>query len=118
MDNKYLRKLKWAVFTIIDRATQDDRKSKVKVSGAFSYPSNAEEFIKTLPTDHKWYVLDFDDLERFEEFYNFIQDLNEKYSDYAIFHVKDGNFTVDEENKFRYMLHIWTDTKIRGVDMF
>lgn len=52
MDNKYLRKLKWAVFTIIDRATQDDRKSKVKVSGAFSYPSNAEEFIKTLPTDH------------------------------------------------------------------
>lgn len=81
MNNKYLNFLNWAVFTMIDRKTQDD-------------------------------------LERFEEFYNFIQDLNEKYCDYAIFHVKDGNFTVDEENKFRYMLHIWTDTKIRGVDMF
>lgn len=52
MYNKYLRNIKWAVFTIIDRATQDDRKSKVKVSGAFSCPSNAEEFIKTLPTGH------------------------------------------------------------------
>lgn len=100
MYNKYLRNIKWAVFTIIDRATQDDRKSKVKVSGAFSCPSNAEEFIKTLPTGHKWYVLDFDRLERFEEFYNYVQNINEQYGDYAIFHINDGGFLVDELNWF------------------
>lgn len=112
MYNKYLRNIKWAVFTIIDRATQDDRKSKVKVSGAFSCPSNAEEFIKTLPTGHKWYVLDFDRLERFEEFYNYVQNINEQYGDYAIFHINDGGFLVDELNCFRSILNIWTDTKI------
>lgn len=97
---------------MIDRKTQDDHKSKVKVSGAFGYPSNAEEFIKTLPADHKWYILDFDRLERFEEFYNYVQDINEQYRDYAIFHINDGGFTVDELNCFRYILSIWTDTKI------
>lgn len=100
MYNKYLRNIKWAVFTIIDRATQDDRKSKVKVSGAFSCPSNAEEFIKTLPTGHKWYILDFDRLERFEEFYNYVQNINEQYGDYAIFHINDGGFLGGTGNSF------------------
>lgn len=49
MANKYLNRLNWAVFTMIDRTTQDDKKSKISVAGAFSYPCNAEEFIKTLP---------------------------------------------------------------------
>ena len=60
MANKYLNRLNWAVFTMIDRTTQDDKKSKITVSGLFSYPENAEDFIKALPADHKWYILDFD----------------------------------------------------------
>lgn len=113
MKKDYLSKLNWAVFTMIDRTTQDDRKSKVSVSGAFHFPSNAEDFIKTLPTGHKWYVLDVDRLERFEEFYNYIQDINEQYGEYAIFHINDGGFLVDELNRFRYVLDIWTNTKIK-----
>lgn len=113
MKKDYTKLLNWAVFTMIDRSTQDDHKSKVNVAGAFSYPSNAEDFIKALPAGHKWYILDFDRLERFEEFYNFVQDINEQYGDYAIFHISDGEFLVDELNCFRYILDIWTDTKIK-----
>lgn len=110
---KYLNKLSWAVFAMIDRSTQDDRRSKISVAGLFAYPANAEDFIKTLPSEHKWYILDLDRLERFEEFYNYIQDINKQYGDYAIFHINDGGFTVDELNCFRYILDIWTDTKIK-----
>lgn len=113
MKNKYLNKLNWVVFTMIDRATQDDKKSKISVAGAFSYPCNVEDFIKTLPAEHKWYMLDTDRLERFEEFYNYVQDINEKYGDYAIFHINDGGFTVDELNCFRSILDLWTDAKIK-----
>lgn len=113
MNKDYLSKLNWAVFTMIDRSTQDDQKSKINVAGAFSYPSNVEDFIKTLPAGHKWYILDFDRLERFEEFYNYVQDINKQYGDYAIFHINDGGFTVDELNCFRHILDIWTDTKIK-----
>ena len=113
MANKYLNRLNWAVFTMIDRTTQDDKKSKITVSGLFSYPENAENFIKTLPSGHKWYMLDTDRLERFEEFYNYIQDINEKYGDYAIFHINDGGFTVDDLNCFRSILDLWADTKIK-----
>lgn len=113
MKKDYTKLLNWAVFTMIDRSTQDDRKSKITVAGLFSYPSNAEDFIKTLPSGHKWYMLNTDRLERFEEFYNFIQDINEEYGDYAIFHIKDGSFLTDEENCFRYLLDIWTDAKIK-----
>lgn len=112
MKKDYLSKLNWAVFTMIDRTTQDDHKSKVYVSGVFGFPSNAEEFTKVLPTGHKWYILDLDRLERFEEFYNFVQDINEEYGERAIFHINDGGFLVDELNCFRSILNIWTDTKI------
>ena len=98
---------------MIDRSTQDDRRSKISVAGLFSYPANAEDFIKTLPSEHKWYMLDLDRLERFEEFYNYVQDINKLYGDYAIFHINDGGFTVDELNCFRCMLNIWTDKKIK-----
>lgn len=113
MKKDYLSKLNCAVFTMLDRSTQDDRKSKINVAGVFSYPSNAEDFIKTLPADHKWYILDFDRLERFEEFYNYVQDINEKYGEYAIFHINDGGFSVDELNCFRSILDLWTDAKIK-----
>lgn len=113
MKKDYTKFLNWAAFTMIDRSTQDDRKSKITVAGLFSYLSNAEDFIKTLPAEHKWYTLDFDRLERFEEFYNYVQDINEKYGDYAIFHINDGGFLVDELSCFRNILDLWTDTKIK-----
>lgn len=75
MNKDYLSKLNWAVFTMIDRSTQDDRRSKISVAGLFAYPANAEDFIKTLPSEHEWYILDLDRLERFEEFYNYVQDM-------------------------------------------
>lgn len=65
--NKYIKNLSWAVFTMIDCSTQDDRRSKISVAGLFAYPANTEDFIKTLPAEHKWYMLDADRLERFEE---------------------------------------------------
>lgn len=113
MNKDYLSKLNWAVFTMIDRSTQDDRRSKISVAGLFAYPANAEDFIKTLPSEHEWYILDLDRLERFEEFYNYVQDINKQYGDYAIFHINDGGFTVDELNCFHHILDIWTDTKIK-----
>lgn len=110
--NKYTKHLSWAVFTMIDRSTQDDRRSKISVAGLFAYPANAEDFIKTLPSEHEWYILDLDRLERFEEFYNYVQDINEEYGERAIFHINGGGFLVDELNCFRSILNIWTDTKI------
>lgn len=113
MTNKYTKYLNCAVFAMIDRSTQDDRRSKISVAGLFPYPANAEDFIKTLPSVHKWYMLDLGRLERFEKFYNYVQDINKQYGDYAIFHINDGGFTVDELNCFRSILDIWTDTKIK-----
>lgn len=43
MNNKYLNFLNWAVFTMIDRKTQDDHKSKIQVCGLFRSPVLAEE---------------------------------------------------------------------------
>lgn len=43
MNNKYLNFLNWAVFTMIDRKTQDDRKSKIQVCGLFRDPVLAKE---------------------------------------------------------------------------
>lgn len=109
----YTKFMKWAVITMIDRKTQDDRKSKINVEALFSNPMQAEDNYNAPNKEIKRYILHIDELERFEEFYNFIQDLNEKYGEKAIFHLKDGIFTVDEESKFRSMLGIWTDTKIK-----
>lgn len=105
--------MNWAVVTMIDRSTQDDHKSKVNIAALFANPVVAEDsFIPNLPNQEiKRYLLRVDDLERFEEFYNHVQDINEKFGDYAIFHINEG-FTVDELNKFRQILNIWTDTKI------
>lgn len=112
--NNYLNNLNCVVFHMVDRSTQDDHKSKISVTGAFSSPVAAEEFMNQLPNPTvKRYCLRVDDLERFEEFYNFVQDINEQYGDYAIFHIKDGGFSTDEENRFRSVLDIWTDTKIK-----
>lgn len=110
----YTENLKWAVVTMVDRSTQDDHKSKIQVAALFNNPIVAEDsFIPNLPNaEVKRYLLSVDELETFERFYNFVQDLNEKYGDHAIFHLSDGGFSVDAENKYRGLLNIWTDTKI------
>lgn len=115
MKKDYTKFMSWAVVTMIDRTTQDDRRSKVNVTALFANPVVAEDsFIPNLPNPEiKRYLLRVDDLERFEEFYNFIQDLNEVHGEKAIYHLKDGNFSTDEENRFRSILNIWADTKIK-----
>lgn len=112
MKNDYTKFMKWAVVTMTDRSTQDDRKSKVRVEALFSSPVQAEDNYIIKNPEIKRYILNVDDLERFKEFYNFIQDLNEKHGEKAIYHLKDGDFSTDEENRFRNILNIWTDTKI------
>lgn len=113
MDN-YYKAMGYAVISMIDRSTQDDKRSKIQVFGLFRNPVIAEEYFipYLLNKGVKRYLLRVEDLDRFEEFYNFIQDLNEKYGEKAIFHLKDGQFSTDEENRFRQILDIWTSTRI------
>lgn len=114
MKKDYAKFMNWAVVTMIDRSTKDDRKSKINIVSLFANPVVAEDcFMPYLPNPEiRRYLLRVDDLERFEEFYNFIQDLNEKHGEKAIYHLKEGDFTTDEENRFRNALNIWTDTNI------
>ena len=104
----YTKFMKWAVVYFIDRNTQDDRKSKLNVEALFSSPVQAENNYITR-NDVKRYILHVDDLDRFEEFYNFLQDLKTKYGEKAIYHLDEQFFTVEEENKFRQLLNAWTD---------
>lgn len=111
----YTKFMKWAVISMIDRSTQDDHRSKIKIAGLFANPAVAEDsFIPHLPNKEiKRYLLHVDELERFEEFYNHIQDINETFGEYAIFHFDDKNeWRADELNRFRQILGIWTNTKI------
>ena len=107
----YTKFMKWAVITMMDRSTQDDKRSKVRVEALFNSPVQAEDNCIIRNPEIKRYILNVDNLERFEEFYNHVQDINEKYKDHAISHINDG-FTVDESNKFRSILNLWTNTKI------
>lgn len=109
----YTKMMKWAVVSMIDRSTQDDKKSKIQIAGLFENPIVAEDSLMPyLPNKEvKRYLLRVEDLERFEAFYNHVQDINEKFGDHAIFHINDG-FTVDELNRFRTLLNLWADTKI------
>lgn len=113
MKKDYAKTMNYAVVNMIDRSTQDDKKSKIRIAGLFPNPTVAEDsFLPYLPNQEiKRYLLRVEDLERFEAFYNHVQDINEKYGDHAIFHINDG-FTVDELNRFRTLLNLWTDTKI------
>lgn len=106
----YTKFMQWALVTVIDRKTQDDRKSKVRVEALFRFPTQAEDNYNAPNKEIKRYILHVDELERFEEFYNHVQDVNEKYGDHAIFHINEG-FTVDELNRFRAILNLWTNTK-------
>lgn len=110
---KYTENLQWAVVSIIDRRTQDDHRSKLQIAGLFPNPIVAEEFfLPNLPNQEiKRYLLHVDDLERFEDFYNHVQDINKKYGVHAIFHLNEG-FSVDELNRFRSILGLWTSTTL------
>lgn len=108
----YTKFMQWALFTMTDRKTQDDRKSKICVEALFSSYSQCD-YYNCPNKEFKRYRLPVDELERFEQFYNFVQDINAEYGDYSISHLNDGDFTVDELKKFRWMLDLWTDTKIK-----
>ena len=63
-------KCNWAVAYKIDKATQDDGKTKVSVAATFSYPANAEDFIKKcLPeeTRDRFFIIAIDGLEKCED---------------------------------------------------
>ena len=103
----YTQFMKWAIIYFIDRSTQDDRKSKLQVEALFSTPVQAEDNY-IIRNSAKRYILHVDDLQRFEEFYDHLQDLKVQYKEYAIYHISD-DFTVDEQNKFRQMLNAWVN---------
>lgn len=111
MKKDYFKFMQWAVVYFTLRNTQDDRKDKLSVSGLFESPVSAEDnFLIHLPNKEvKRYIVHVDDLEEFERFYNFVNDLKEKYGDYWIYHLEEGYFTVDQENKFRSTLDLWTN---------
>lgn len=103
----YTKSMNWAMVYFVDRKTQDDKKSKLNVEALFSSPAQAEDNY-IIRNEAKRYILHVDDLERFEQFYNHLQDLKENYGEHAIYHISDV-FTVDEQNKFRQMLHAWVN---------
>lgn len=102
----YTKFMKWAVVYFVDRSTQDDRKDKLQVEALFSNPVQAEDNYIIRNKDVTRFIIQVDELERFEEFYNHLNDLKEKYDNYWIFHISD-NYTVDEQNKFRTILNAW-----------
>ena len=108
----YTQFMKWAVVYMIDRKTQDDRKSKLHVEALFSSPTQAEDNYIIRNPENKRYILHVDDLEEFETVYNGIQDLNEQYGEKAIFHLDELGLGCDKENKYRQILGIWTNTNL------
>lgn len=57
---------KWAVAHKIDKKTQDDKKTKIRVVAMFNTPINAEDFINNcLPkeTKDRFFIIDIDELE-------------------------------------------------------
>ena len=112
MKKDYLSDMRIALVYMMDRTTQDDHKSKLVVEAMFSNPVQAEDNYKIQNPEKKRYLLSVDDLESFERFYNDIQDLNEQYGDYAIYHLDEITLNVDLENKFRTILGSWTSTEI------
>lgn len=60
----------WAVAHKIDKDTQDDRKTKIRVVAVFSNPGNAEDFINNcLPveTKERFFIIGIDELEKCDD---------------------------------------------------
>ena len=68
-----------------------------EIKEVFSRPENAERF----------------DAERFADFCHYVLDIKKRYGDYAIFHINDEDFTVDELNHFRTLLDLWTTAGLK-----
>lgn len=68
---KIFNNCKWAVAHKIDKETQDDRKTKIRVVSLFNTPINAEDFIeKCLPeeTKERFFIIDIDELESCDDY--------------------------------------------------
>ena len=63
----YTKFMKWALVYMIDRKTQDDRRSKLVVEGLFSSPSQIEDNYIIRNAENKHYIISVDDLEEFED---------------------------------------------------
>lgn len=77
----YTKFMKWAVVYMIDRKTQDNRKSKVQVEALFSSAAQANDNYIIHNPEHKRYIIHVDDLEEFETIYNQFQDLHPEDKD-------------------------------------
>lgn len=111
----YTKFCKWCLVYMIDRSTQDDKKSKLQVEAIFSYPAQIEDNYTIRNKDIKRYIINVDDLEDFEKFYNHIQDIIVKYGpDKAVFHIKDLKLSSDKENQFRSILKLWNSEDFRS----
>lgn len=108
----YTKFMKWAVISMIDRKTQDDKRSKVSVEALFSSAVQAKDNYIIRNPEHNRYILHIDDLEEFEQVYNQLQDLVENYGEYAIFHLKDLGWGCDKEKKWRETLGIYTSIEL------
>ena len=97
---------------MIDRKTQDDKRSKVSVEALFSSAVQAKDNYIIRNPEHNRYILHIDDLEEFEQVYNQLQDLVENYGEYAIFHLKDLGWGCDKEKKWRETLGIYTSIEL------
>lgn len=69
----YTNFCKWALVWMIDRSTQDDKRSKIEVEALFSSPAQIEDNYKIQNSHIKRYILRVEDLEAFEKYYNCIQ---------------------------------------------
>lgn len=105
----YTQFMKWAVVYFIERNTQDNKRDKIQIEALFSSPIQAQDNYIIRNKEVKRYIVHVDELERFEEFYNFLNDLKEKYGARWIYHLDEKYFTVDEQNKFRALLNAWTN---------
>lgn len=108
----YTKNLEFALVSIIDRATQDDHRSKLHVEALFQSAAQAEDNYIIRNPEKKRYLLFVDSLERFERYYNDVQDLNEIYGDRAIFHLDEISQGYEFDTRFREILGIWTDTEL------
>ena len=108
----YISGLNWALVYVVDRSTQDDHKSKLKVEALFQSPAQAEDNYIIRNPEHKRYLLHVDDLEKAEEVYNRLQDLREEYGEYAIFRLEQLGLNCDEESKWRTIFEVYTSIDI------
>ena len=60
----YTKFMKWALVYMIDRKTQDDRRSKLVVEGLFSSPSQIEDNYIIRNVENKHYIISVDDIQK------------------------------------------------------